>query len=191
MSEGSRSGVPWMRPKSRSERLRDRPREERLADPRHVLDQHVALGQQPHADEAHGAFLTYDRACHLGAEIVPEVLAAGASGRVHGGHRTVRRPRRMRDAILGRLMPNAATLDRARLSALLEAEERRFLEAHPRSVALHERASRSLLGGVPMNWMVRWAGHFPLFVEEASGRPVHATSTATSTSISAWAIRAP
>ena len=34
---------------------------------------------------------------------------------------------------------------------------------------LAERARRSLLAGVPMNWMVRWAGRFPVFVTEAKG----------------------
>ena len=48
-------------------------------------------------------------------------------------------------------------------------ETARFAADHPRSRALHERARASLLDGVPMNWMVRWAGPFPLFVEEASG----------------------
>jgi glutamate-1-semialdehyde 2,1-aminomutase len=48
-------------------------------------------------------------------------------------------------------------------------ESARFATEHPRSQALHERAKASLLDGVPMNWMVRWAGPFPLFVEEASG----------------------
>jgi glutamate-1-semialdehyde 2,1-aminomutase len=61
------------------------------------------------------------------------------------------------------------TLDRARLAALLAEEERRFQEAHPRSLALFERARRSLLGGVPMHWMVRWAGGFPLFVAGGEG----------------------
>jgi len=60
-------------------------------------------------------------------------------------------------------------LDRGRLGALLADEERRFREAHPRSLALYERARRSLLGGVPMHWMVRWAGGFPLFVEGGEG----------------------
>jgi glutamate-1-semialdehyde 2,1-aminomutase len=60
-------------------------------------------------------------------------------------------------------------LDRGRLGALLAEEERRFREAHPRSLALYERARRSLLGGVPMHWMVRWAGGFPLFVEAGDG----------------------
>jgi glutamate-1-semialdehyde 2,1-aminomutase len=61
------------------------------------------------------------------------------------------------------------TLDRERLDALLAEEERRFREAHPRSLALYERARRSLLGGVPMHWMVRWAGGFPLFVAGGEG----------------------
>jgi glutamate-1-semialdehyde aminotransferase len=48
-------------------------------------------------------------------------------------------------------------------------EERMFVDRHPRARALHERATRSLLAGVPMNWMVRWAGAFPLYVDAAEG----------------------
>ena len=44
-----------------------------------------------------------------------------------------------------------------------------FVTRHPRAAALHERARHSLLDGVPMNWMVKWAGAFPLYVEAASG----------------------
>ena len=44
-----------------------------------------------------------------------------------------------------------------------------FATAHPRSAALHERAKGSLLEGVPMPWMVKWAGPFPPYVESASG----------------------
>ena len=61
------------------------------------------------------------------------------------------------------------TLDRGRLATLLAEEERRFRETHPKSLALAERATRSLLGGVPMHWMVRWAGGFPLFAASAAG----------------------
>src|SRR5262245_12184467 len=60
-------------------------------------------------------------------------------------------------------------IDRPRLHALLAQEERLFLEKHPRAFALYERAKRSLLAGVPMSWMVRWAGGFPIFVAEAKG----------------------
>ncbi len=63
----------------------------------------------------------------------------------------------------------ASTVDRGRLSALLEDEIARFARDHPRSRDMHERAGSSLLDGVPMNWMVRWASPFPLFVASAEG----------------------
>ena len=56
-----------------------------------------------------------------------------------------------------------------RVEALLERELRRFAETHPRSRALAGRARSSLLGGVPMHWMLRWAGGFPLYADEAWG----------------------
>ncbi len=66
-------------------------------------------------------------------------------------------------------MTDHRTLDRARLGSLLEREIRTFRDDHPKSLALFERAQGSLLAGVPMNWMVRWAGGFPIFVETAAG----------------------
>ena len=51
----------------------------------------------------------------------------------------------------------------------MEPETKKFIEEHPKSAALFERARKSLLGGVPMNWMVKWAGAFPPFVREAHG----------------------
>ncbi len=62
-----------------------------------------------------------------------------------------------------------STVDRTRLARLQAREEERFCELHPRSKALHDRAGRSLLAGVPMHWMVEWAGAFPVFVAEATG----------------------
>ena len=59
--------------------------------------------------------------------------------------------------------------DRGRLSALLAREAEAFAAARPRSRALFERAGGSLLGGVPMPWMMLWAGGFPVFTREASG----------------------
>ncbi|HET7647155.1 MAG TPA: aspartate aminotransferase family protein [Gaiellaceae bacterium] len=56
-----------------------------------------------------------------------------------------------------------------RARALLERELRRFDETHPRSRALSQRAQGSLLGGVPMHWMLRWAGGFPVYAAEAWG----------------------
>jgi glutamate-1-semialdehyde 2,1-aminomutase len=61
------------------------------------------------------------------------------------------------------------TIDRDKLSLALAAERARFEAEHPRSRALFARAQEHLLGGVPMSWMVRWAGDFPMFVTEAKG----------------------
>ncbi len=60
-------------------------------------------------------------------------------------------------------------LDRDRLARLMADEMRRFADDHPRSAALHARARSSLLEGVPMPWMVKWAGPFPPYVEAAAG----------------------
>ena len=60
-------------------------------------------------------------------------------------------------------------IDRDRLRTLRTAEEQRFVETHPRSAELAEEARGSLLAGVPMPWMTRWAGAFPVFVDEARG----------------------
>lgn len=60
-------------------------------------------------------------------------------------------------------------IDRTRLADLVTAEEKRFIETHPRSAELAEQARGSLLAGVPMPWMTRWPGSFPVFFETASG----------------------
>ena len=54
----------------------------------------------------------------------------------------------------------------------MKAEQEKFSSARPKSKALFDRASKSLLGGVPMNWMAKWAGAFPPFVSEARGAEV-------------------
>jgi glutamate-1-semialdehyde 2,1-aminomutase len=59
--------------------------------------------------------------------------------------------------------------DRRRLRDAIAREEERFAASHPRCRDLAERARAHWLSGVPMNWMVRWAGRFPLFVAEGSG----------------------
>ncbi|HKU26747.1 MAG TPA: aspartate aminotransferase family protein [Candidatus Sulfotelmatobacter sp.] len=60
-------------------------------------------------------------------------------------------------------------IDRSRLQSLMQREQKKFVDERPKSKALYERARRSLLAGVPMNWMVKWAGAFPPFVREAQG----------------------
>ncbi|GAA4709786.1 aspartate aminotransferase family protein [Nocardioides conyzicola] len=60
-------------------------------------------------------------------------------------------------------------VDRTRIASLRAEEEARFVAAHPRSAELAERARGPLLAGVPMPWMTRWPGRFPVFFESASG----------------------
>ena len=57
----------------------------------------------------------------------------------------------------------------AALDALLARELERFEREHPRSRELALEARESLLSGVPMPWMVRWPGGFPVFADEAHG----------------------
>ncbi len=61
------------------------------------------------------------------------------------------------------------TIDRSRLQSLMQREQKKFVDERPKSKALFQRARKSLLAGVPMNWMVKWAGAFPPFVREAQG----------------------
>jgi glutamate-1-semialdehyde 2,1-aminomutase len=61
------------------------------------------------------------------------------------------------------------TLDRARLELLIRKEEAKFHAEHPKSYEMYQRACKSMQGGVPMLWMIRWAGTFPVFVKDASG----------------------
>lgn len=60
-------------------------------------------------------------------------------------------------------------LNRDKLQRLKQREEQSFIAGHPKSAALFARAKDSLLGGVPMNWMTKWAGAFPVFVARARG----------------------
>ncbi len=66
-------------------------------------------------------------------------------------------------------MTTGRTVDRARLASLMADESSRFAREHPRSAAMHERAKASLLEGIPMPWMVKWASLFPLSVAAAAG----------------------
>jgi glutamate-1-semialdehyde 2,1-aminomutase len=66
-------------------------------------------------------------------------------------------------------MTLAPEIDRPRLAALIGRERARFAEGHPRSRAAFEDAKRSLLAGVPMSWMAKWPGGFPVALESARG----------------------
>ncbi|HEY8843704.1 MAG TPA: aspartate aminotransferase family protein [Gaiellaceae bacterium] len=56
-----------------------------------------------------------------------------------------------------------------KVAELLARELERFERANPRSLALAREAAGPLLAGVPMPWMIRWPGGFPIFAADAHG----------------------
>ena len=59
--------------------------------------------------------------------------------------------------------------DRARLATLWEGELEIFRAQRPRSSDEWERAIQHMPDGVPMLWMAKWPGPWPVYVAEASG----------------------
>ena len=60
-------------------------------------------------------------------------------------------------------------VDRSRLRSAMKQEEELFVRLHPRSADIARSQSANLLSGVPMPWMSRWPGAFPLTVDGATG----------------------
>ena len=58
---------------------------------------------------------------------------------------------------------------RERLAELFQREQRRFQETHQASSLAHSSGRDSMLAGVPMIWMAKWPGGFPVYVKSASG----------------------
>jgi glutamate-1-semialdehyde 2,1-aminomutase len=65
-----------------------------------------------------------------------------------------------------------SVIDRARLERLLSAELARYAELHVCSAEAYAAGRTSLFGGVPMTWMNKAAGRFPLYLAGASGARV-------------------
>ena len=61
------------------------------------------------------------------------------------------------------------TIDRGRLSALIDRERAAYRASFPASRQVFADAGTHLLGGVPMTWMRMWSGGFPLYYATASG----------------------
>ena len=59
-----------------------------------------------------------------------------------------------------------------RVREIFERETAAFEDANPRSRELFERSRGSFFGGVPMSWMMKWAGAFPLFAASAEGSTI-------------------
>ena len=72
---------------------------------------------------------------------------------------------------MGDLQPRT-TVDRTKLAAVAAEEAATFAERHPRSRERFEWARGSLLGGVPMTWMAKWAGGHPVYAAGARGASI-------------------
>ena len=60
---------------------------------------------------------------------------------------------------------------RTHLHRLVASERDRYASSHPASLALHRQAGH-LFGRVPMTWMSKWSGGFPLYLDTAAGATV-------------------
>ncbi|MGZ4146904.1 MAG: aminotransferase class III-fold pyridoxal phosphate-dependent enzyme, partial [Actinomycetota bacterium] len=63
----------------------------------------------------------------------------------------------------------AAGVDAGRVRELKEREDRAFVDAHPKSIALLERGRASMPNGVPMQWFFSSYSHPAMFVAEGKG----------------------
>jgi len=88
------------------------------------------------------------------------------------------------------ILLNESIMNREKLHSLMTREQQKFVDGRPKSKALFDRARKSLLGGVPMNWMA--SGPVPFLHSSAKLKaPISSTWMATATSISALATQAP
>lgn len=60
-------------------------------------------------------------------------------------------------------------IERAKLEKLFNREIDRFKSNTPKSLELFDKARENMPSGVPMSWMAKWPGPYPVFVKTASG----------------------
>ena len=70
---------------------------------------------------------------------------------------------------LGHRVGTVSGINRTLLSQQHQSERDLFERLHPRSAELAVGAKENLVSGVPMPWMTRLPGSFPLFLDEARG----------------------
>src|SRR5882757_3022472 len=69
------------------------------------------------------------------------------------------------------MMRTMTTIDRNRLALLLDRERTDYRATHERSYTAHQTADH-LFGRVPMTWMSKWPGGFPVTFTEAHGNRI-------------------
>jgi len=63
-------------------------------------------------------------------------------------------------------------IERQKIKDLYNHEIDRYVSKNPMSWKAFKSAEQALLGGVPMNWMTKWPGGFPIFLKSAIGAHV-------------------
>ena len=69
------------------------------------------------------------------------------------------------------LPAGSTSIDPTRVAELTAAEHELFERTHPRSRELFEEGT-NLFGKVPMTWMNKWSGGFPLYLDHARGNRI-------------------
>jgi glutamate-1-semialdehyde 2,1-aminomutase len=59
-------------------------------------------------------------------------------------------------------------IDEVTLQSLIKQEQALYRSKHPKSFELFSKGAQQL-SGVPMTWMRKWSGGFPLYLAEARG----------------------
>jgi glutamate-1-semialdehyde 2,1-aminomutase len=62
-----------------------------------------------------------------------------------------------------------ASIDREKLSSLMAREVAEFERMRPESKKLFDKAALAMPDGVPMLWMAKWPGPYPVYVDHAEG----------------------
>lgn len=63
-------------------------------------------------------------------------------------------------------------LSNQNISRLLKAETDVFFRRHPKSNSIYHESQKSLINGVPMQWMSRLPGPFPIYFEKAQKQTI-------------------
>lgn len=66
------------------------------------------------------------------------------------------------------MFSRSTQIDRLNLVSLLQRERKTYRGNHAKSLELYKDA-KNLFGGVPMPWMNKWVGGFPLYMQGAKG----------------------
>jgi glutamate-1-semialdehyde 2,1-aminomutase len=62
-------------------------------------------------------------------------------------------------------------LNRSKLTSLIEKERELYVSTHQKSLAAFKKAD-NLFGRVPMTWMSKWSGGFPIYLQSAHGNRI-------------------